>query len=634
MRNVYWIVCLGVAALFFPFLLLRFYEIPLPQVLPENDWTVWVVTPCYKQESTVFETMQSVLKQRYQSWYLLVVDDGSPDRSCYKRAKEGLQSLGIPPAQGNAIYQENTGLVLTRLNGLRYLQRKFPNYNPVRTLLCFLDSDDLITPKYFQKAVEYLKQVPDTELMYALQLVIAKRPEGDETTTWVPVLGVETARKAAPLPVMSLIRADVYERLGGFSAIMVEGNEDHSLWLKCLENGVKAHRLEIPGSHCFAKPNRSIGSQAVALPMLKLSHAGLFDNDEISESLFQLYCGLQERQIQRLLPIIELEPQNCNPVHWVWFYYIRMNGFSSSEAENFQSKLEICLTASENDEEANPVTRMIYKAFSTSRIEIISTSCQQPHQSPFTDFLEESDPGLNLLRVTSLLGSFISEWRSRSCGASAFQRAFNFVVITSSTNQKASQKGVNTLLRYAARIPSVKTFRVTVDGNELHGLESAITSQINGIDSIDGLYLCLPGKEQAITSILLSQNIFAKDWFYRHGFQYDRPGLVWSAAGHRIHRSVLWRYRGNDSWWWTRGTLYARWCVVFSFGQLSTNPTDYAINNLLSCNRTKHRVQEPKQQRKETHSYSLCCSLRVWHVGRRERSFLQHATILSSESCS
>jgi glycosyltransferase involved in cell wall biosynthesis len=519
MRSVYWIACLGVAALFFPFLLLPYYE--SPQVSRVNDWKVWVVTPCYKQESSILETMHSVLNQKYKSWYLLVVDDGSPDRSCYQRAKEGMRSLGITQAQGKAIYQENAGLVLTRLNGIRYLQRKFPNDNPARTMLCFLDSDDLITPKYFQKAVEYLNQVPDTELVYALQLVIVKRPEGDDPTIWVPVLGVETARKRGPLPVMSLIRADVYERVRGFSAAMVEGNEDHSFWLKCLENGVKAHRLHMPGSHYFAKPNsmmRSAAYQAVAVPMLKLSHVGLFDNDEISDSLFQLYCGLQERQIQRLLPIIELEPQNCNPILWVWFYYIRMNGFESSEAQNFQSKLEICLTTTEDDEDANnPVTRMIYKAFSTFRIEITSTSCKQPQQSPFTDLLEESDPALNLFRVTSLLGSFVSEWRSRSSGSSSFQRAFNFVVITSSTNDKASQKGENTLLRYAARIPSVKTNRITLDGkNELESLETlsfAISSQLNGIDSIDGIYLSLPGKEQAITSILLSQNILQKVGF-------------------------------------------------------------------------------------------------------------------------
>jgi hypothetical protein len=190
-----------------------------------------------------------------------------------------------------------------------------------------------------------------------------------------------------------------------------------------------------------------------------------------------------------------------------------MKWFVKVEADTFLRP------ASEDDEDAhNPVTRMIYKAFSASRIEITSTACQQPQQSPFGDLLEESDPALNLFRVTSLLGSFVSEWRSRSSGSSSYQRAFNFVVITSSTNTKASQKGENTLLRYAARIPSVKTIRITVYGknNELESLETlsaAITSQLNGIDSIDGMSLSLSGKEQAITSILLSQNILQKIGF-------------------------------------------------------------------------------------------------------------------------
>lgn len=102
---------------------------------------VSVIIPVYKVEKYVAATVQSVLDQTYKNFELLIVDDGSPDRSV-----EICQQFTDPRIK--IIRQENRGVAAARNTGIRHAQGKY---------IALLDADDLWLATKLEKHVEHLE---------------------------------------------------------------------------------------------------------------------------------------------------------------------------------------------------------------------------------------------------------------------------------------------------------------------------------------------------------------------------------------------------------------------------------------------------------------------------------------------
>jgi glycosyltransferase involved in cell wall biosynthesis len=86
--------------------------------------------PVYNAEKYVGSAIESALSQRYRQWELLIIDDGSTDRS-----KEIIH--GFNDSRIRYFYQINRGVSSARNVGLRNMKGEF---------ICFLDADDELTP--------------------------------------------------------------------------------------------------------------------------------------------------------------------------------------------------------------------------------------------------------------------------------------------------------------------------------------------------------------------------------------------------------------------------------------------------------------------------------------------------------
>jgi glycosyltransferase involved in cell wall biosynthesis len=112
---------------------------------------VSVIIPVYRVEKYIGAAVESVREQTYKNFEMLIVDDGSPDRSV-----EICQQFTDPRIK--IIRQENRGLAGARNTGIRHAQGEY---------LAFLDGDDLWLPEKLEKHVEHLGNLPDVGVSFS-----------------------------------------------------------------------------------------------------------------------------------------------------------------------------------------------------------------------------------------------------------------------------------------------------------------------------------------------------------------------------------------------------------------------------------------------------------------------------------
>lgn len=105
---------------------------------------VSVITPMYNGEKYIEKTINSVLKQTYPKWEMIIVDDGSEDSGAgivegYIKQDDRIR----------LIKQPNAGSAAARNNALR---------NAGGQYISFLDSDDLWDNEFLETQIKFLKE--------------------------------------------------------------------------------------------------------------------------------------------------------------------------------------------------------------------------------------------------------------------------------------------------------------------------------------------------------------------------------------------------------------------------------------------------------------------------------------------
>lgn len=101
---------------------------------------VSIIVPVYKVEKYLDRCIQSVIRQTYKQWELILIDDGSPDKSgeiCDAWAKKDYRIL--------VYHKENGGVSSARNLGLKQMKGDY---------LTFLDSDDWLDDTCLQTCLE------------------------------------------------------------------------------------------------------------------------------------------------------------------------------------------------------------------------------------------------------------------------------------------------------------------------------------------------------------------------------------------------------------------------------------------------------------------------------------------------
>lgn len=199
-------------------------------VLREHMPKVSIIIPCYNHGHYLDEAVNSVLRQSFQDFEIIVVNDGSTDDFTNK-----LLSSYVKP-KTTILNQENKGLGGARNSGIRLSTGEY--------IVC-LDADDKLHPEFLQKTIPILDE--DYEHRYGFVMTWVQL-FGDmnfvwETSEYDPyLLGMRNGmHPAAPF------RKECWEAGGGYSERMTTcGYEDWDFWVTIAALGYKWVTLKEP----------------------------------------------------------------------------------------------------------------------------------------------------------------------------------------------------------------------------------------------------------------------------------------------------------------------------------------------------------------------------------------------------
>ena len=192
---------------------------------------VSVIIPCYNTGQFIGEAINSVLKQTFQEFEIIIVDDGSTDNTAEVVGR-------FTDSRIRYIRQENRGLAGARNTGIRNAKGKF---------VAFLDADDLFLPNKLNHQIQYLNDHKTTDLVasgWIMTDINCKTLRINRPWEWVPELRLRDWLFECPVAVHSvLVKAEWIRKVGYFDESL-ESVEDWDLWLRMVYSGCQMDWLK------------------------------------------------------------------------------------------------------------------------------------------------------------------------------------------------------------------------------------------------------------------------------------------------------------------------------------------------------------------------------------------------------
>lgn len=174
-----------------------------------------VVIPAYNDERFITPAIESVLAQDYQPIELIVIDDGSTDRT-----REIVKEF----SQAQLHAQSHHGAGAARNVGVRASKGEF---------IAFLDADDLWTKEKLSRQMNALAQDGQLEAVFGHVVEFFDVDPGN---------GEESRAIPGPIPGTMLIKRVAFERIGFFDSA-ADALEGADWYLRALEKSLRVQML-------------------------------------------------------------------------------------------------------------------------------------------------------------------------------------------------------------------------------------------------------------------------------------------------------------------------------------------------------------------------------------------------------
>ena len=200
-----------------------------------------VIIPLYNKEAEIRDTILSVLGQSYQPLEIVVVDDGSTDRSA-----DIVRSIDSPLIK--FISQTNGGECAARNRAMSEASGEY---------MALLDADDRWEPEFLAEIVSMIEEFPGCGIYStAFQIVSHDGIFPSDSPTERGVVDHffrDSLERNITIPSASVIPMNVVDRVGGFPAGMKMGGDQY-MWVKI------ARHYKV----CFSPRNLAIYSKVAS----------------------------------------------------------------------------------------------------------------------------------------------------------------------------------------------------------------------------------------------------------------------------------------------------------------------------------------------------------------------------------
>lgn len=188
---------------------------------------VSIVTPTYNCAKFIGETIDSVIKQNYQNWEMIIVDDASKDNTeeivkNYKDKRINYIRL-----------EENSGAAVARNTAMEKAKGKY---------IAFLDSDDLWMPDKLEKQIEFMKKNKFNITATAYEQIDEAGMNLNKVIHTKEKVNYNGVLLSCPIG-NSTVMYNV-ENLGKFEVPNIRKRNDDALWLQMLKKEEYIYGME------------------------------------------------------------------------------------------------------------------------------------------------------------------------------------------------------------------------------------------------------------------------------------------------------------------------------------------------------------------------------------------------------
>jgi len=190
-----------------------------------SDPLISVIVPVCNGDKYLSEALDSVLAQTYKPIEIILVDDGSTDRT-----SQIVNELQLRHPYIHYHFQENQGLAASRNRGISLARADF---------IAFIDADDIWEPEKLTSQMNLIEKNQDVEMVSGKvrQFISPEVPESERHKYRFRTEDMQTNMMTAVL-----LRKTVFETYGYFNPDLLVG-PDMDWVLHAMEKGLKVMPL-------------------------------------------------------------------------------------------------------------------------------------------------------------------------------------------------------------------------------------------------------------------------------------------------------------------------------------------------------------------------------------------------------